>query len=736
MWQGVKNGLGWTVTQAIVTAAATVPLVLAEDISSIFVVGPIVELFLIPGVLLVRRYTSKAVQVEDCTNVCIGDAGEPPVPEPPTRKAGGGNEREPPFSERLTRKASTEPRDQPLVYLLVVSKLSSALRVHGAPAVLTKLFDPACRLSLLDTGVLEVVDPASTHFALVSYRQHRAGPGNDGQLSTGPTLDSAALASVVEVAEQAGLRGLWLDAPCYRAGVEYDHVHFCNTLSAVTQCCSEVTWLPRASQRALGDYQFRLWCTFEAAVVEERQLPVRLAGVGLSLSQRMLLALGKRTPWLPGVAHSCDIADLRIANASILLWIVLCWPVAIVYEILLLDLFSTAWGTQVSLASSGQAVLLAMTQGMRHADARARRSLAEPARLTATRAGLAPKAGELLLRNALPWLPAYDRRDSLVVLEALDALTDRRSDKAYVQGVAFSAYFAAQKSPSPGDAVGGKSLCEWLQEKSLLPLLRGRAGDEGPATMPLSVLAALGWIWQRGASHLLRAPVGSLLFPPTGRWEWDLRERRVVADTPRWLKHLTISGGLLLCSLAWWTLCAVTVFYTFHPELQLVDGLSLGWTVLTLSWIVLLVLLCLHCACHQGLQLATGLVPHSELSLRRLSPTGYSIRGIMLMMATVQPLFFVFIYMVGFFPIAVMDNLNPADGCTWPSLLFFNLAYSTVPPGRALLVRGWQLAVVLYNIRAGTEAATIAYHMWSRGGRQTLWPRDEAAARTPVVNVL
>ena len=51
-------------------------------------------------------------------------------------------------------------------------------------------------------------------------------------------------------------------------------------------------------------------------------------------------------------------------------------------------------------------------------------------------------------------------------------------------------------------------------------------------------------------------------------------------------------------------------------------------------------------------------------------------------------------------------------------------------------MRGWQLAVVLYNIRAGTEAATIAYHMWSRGGRQTLWPRDEAAARTPVVNVL
>ena len=57
---------------------------------------------------------------------------------------------------------------------------------------------------------------------------------------------------------------------------------------------------------------------------------------------------------------------------------------------------------------------------------------------------------------------------------------------------AFSAYFAAQKSPSVGDAVGGKSLCEWLQEKSLLPLLRGRAGDEGPATMPLSVLAGPG----------------------------------------------------------------------------------------------------------------------------------------------------------------------------------------------------------------------------------------------------
>ena len=35
--------------------------------------------------------------------------------------------------------------------------------------------------------------------------------------------------------------------------------------------------------------------------------------------------------------------------------------------------------------------------------------------------------------------------------------------------------------------------------------------------------------------------------------------------------------------------------------------------------------------------------------------------------------------------------------------------------------------------RQGTEVATTAFHMWHRGGMQTLWPRDEALERTRVV---
>ena len=49
------------------------------------------------------------------------------------------------------------------------------------------------------------------------------------------------------------------------------------------------------------------------------------------------------------------------------------------------------------------------------------------------------------------------------------------------------------------------------------------------------------------------------------------------------------------------------------------------------------------------------------------------------------------------------------------------------------MVRSWQLFILLFNLRSGTEVATTAFHMWHRGGMQTLWPRDEALERTRVV---
>ena len=46
------------------------------------------------------------------------------------------------------------------------------------------------------------------------------------------------------------------------------------------------------SPYATGSYGYRLWCTFEAACVEELGLPVLVAGHGLSRRQKALATFG------------------------------------------------------------------------------------------------------------------------------------------------------------------------------------------------------------------------------------------------------------------------------------------------------------------------------------------------------------------------------------------------------------------------------------------------------------
>ena len=68
----------------------------------------------------------------------------------------------------------------------------------------------------------------------------------------------------------------------------------------------------------------------------------------------------------------------------------------------------------------------------------------------------------------LPWLPAYDRRDALVVLQLLGTISKASDLAAEISleertcALAASAYVAARFEPSAGDPVGELSLSEWL----------------------------------------------------------------------------------------------------------------------------------------------------------------------------------------------------------------------------------------------------------------------------------
>jgi len=72
------------------------------------------------------------------------------------------------------------------------------------------------------------------------------------------------------------------------------------------------------------------------------------------------------------------------------------------------------------------------------------------------------------ISNALPWLPAYDRRDVLVIKAAMDNVASELHASHELHhnndAVALSLYYSAIFRPSNGDAVGGRSLRAWLDD--------------------------------------------------------------------------------------------------------------------------------------------------------------------------------------------------------------------------------------------------------------------------------
>ena len=80
----------------------------------------------------------------------------------------------------------------------------------------------------------------------------------------------------------------------------------------------------------------------------------------------------------------------------------------------------------------------------------------------------------------LPWLPAHDRRDVMVVQQLLATMTsDDSLSRAAVNALAFSIYAAAACCPAPGEGQArALTIGEWLQERDI-----ALNGDAGPTSM-------------------------------------------------------------------------------------------------------------------------------------------------------------------------------------------------------------------------------------------------------------
>jgi len=134
-------------------------------------------------------------------------------------------------------------------------------------------------------------DPSGRPLGKLAIITYRCKPAADGF-----TLDALALRSAVLAAQQNSVKYLWLDAWTYRKQppwATYEHDDFVRTLVAVMLRVSHVIWLPRSREHDPGEYQTRIWCTFEATIVHLRRLPVTAAGHSLSLRQLDTAAFGK-----------------------------------------------------------------------------------------------------------------------------------------------------------------------------------------------------------------------------------------------------------------------------------------------------------------------------------------------------------------------------------------------------------------------------------------------------------
>ena len=374
-------------------------------------------------------------------------------------------------------------------------------------SVLRKRLETMSRAELIkaledenNDNLVESMDSASNIIALVSYRQERRRtlPGAASGVFDRFSLDGRALDGIIEAAERLGAEALWLDVWCHREReLESDDPdEFFRSLANVIQAVSAVVWLPRTKQTSPGEYGYRLWCTFEAVSIRHRGLPVAIAGIGMSWFQHVVLRLGSYVPGLWGDSTISDLAFINLsAYVSLLgfgLWVwFICAPypeecgnpwTAVGQLMVILIVWATArrlLSQQVRLGKNAKMVMSIMCS---HTASRKIRHLNQAGKAGQEQAmGNAKCAAQSrLLLHYLPWLPAYDRRDVLLVhkLLAVMKLVPSPSARTF-QVLALSAYVAAwqsqlsrPKSELAGDhvVVGANaplSLRKWVSARNI-----------------------------------------------------------------------------------------------------------------------------------------------------------------------------------------------------------------------------------------------------------------------------
>jgi hypothetical protein len=176
-----------------------------------------------------------------------------------------------------------------------------------------------------------------------------------------------------------------------------------------------------------------------------------------------------------------------------------------------------------------------------------------------------------MLIKDIPWLPAHDRRDVMVVQELLARLSpEMRLGSTAVQALAISAYAAAALAPCAGDGTARqRTIGAWLAERDIF--LDDEAGavglseagggppmdvgalvkpSERMAMLPFRELRRLGWREARGSHSCcaLVSPLGMLVTKPPTRdgaaFVWRANTGVVQLLAPH---KLALAGTVNLC---------------------------------------------------------------------------------------------------------------------------------------------------------------------------------------------
>ena len=514
-------------------------------------------------------------------------------------------------------------------------------------------------LSRKDNPLLATVSTAAVKCVFVSYRQEVGTQDVADAPYDEFTLDGNALRGIIAAATRLGAEAMWLDCWCYRYVGEYDHQAFCRTLHDVICGVHGVVWLPRSKSGSLGEYGYRLWCTFEAACAQQRGLRVAIAGYGLSHFQQRVAQLGSFTPALWGDGTIDALCRLNlffyitiIAYALTVLFNLINeeYGFALVNVVLGFFGFPGVWlvfrgmlGQQRCLARNARRVLRIMSgrtqyvpieniepSGAHDGGEQGGRGGGDTSYTSA--GGGWHGGGSLLsgpvvgchvereqaqqLLQDLAWLPAYDRRDSLVVQEVLGRLRPDLKLKAdNICALAFSSYVAARMQPSEGDATAvALPLCAWLRQRDIciddaaawtLSLRSRRESDDSVSAsarrsaatsscssgkapshthrgegltwlhgdqvstadqtecLPMVALTQLGWVAVTSATSALVSPLGALAMngpDPYGRW--SLRGGHMGLARPlRPMRDLGVFGGIFFAQIGIMRLFFITSLF-------------------------------------------------------------------------------------------------------------------------------------------------------------------------------